>query len=176
MERLVPIRSSEEIDLYLRTIYSLLRSTNLVQIRSLEEVHSGINSSLHPHARDPFPDTSALIYSLQRLPECIFSVRTIILGQTESNFSQHGYGSVESWTEVAARARRRRCFYDGGEQMACYIASRSDIDDVVPTLTALQIEWNKLNRLLSSIPRDSYREVTPRAARTLFATCPAPEN
>ena len=161
MERLVPIRSSEEIDLYLRTIYSLLRSTNLVQIRSLEEVHSGINSSLHPHARDPFPDTSALIYSLQRLPECIFNVRTIILGQTESNFSQHGYGSVESWTEVAARARRRRCFYDGGEQMACYIASRSDIDDVVPTLTALQIEWNKLNRLLSSIPRDSYREVTP---------------
>ena len=67
MERQVPVRSSEEIDLYLRTIYSLLRSTNVVQIRSLEEVHSGINSSLHPNAREPYPDTSALIYSLQRL-------------------------------------------------------------------------------------------------------------
>ncbi len=161
MERQVPIRSSEEIDLYLRTIYSLLRSTNVVQIRSLEEVHSGMNSSLHPHAREPFPDTSALIYSLQRLPECIFNVRTIILGQTESNFSQNGYGNVESWPEVAARARRRRCFWDGGEQMACYIASRSDIDDVVPTLTALQIEWNKLNALLSHIPEDLYATVSP---------------
>jgi len=161
MERQVPIRSSEEIDLYLRTIYSLLRSTNVVQIRSLEEVHSGMNSSLHPHAREPFPDTSALIYSLQRLPECIFNVRTIILGQTESNFSQNGYGNVESWPEVAARARRRRCFWDGGEQMACYIASRSDIDDVVPTLTALQIEWNKLNALLSHIPEELYATVSP---------------
>ena len=36
MERTVPIRSSEEIDLYLRTIYSLLRSSNEVHIRTLE--------------------------------------------------------------------------------------------------------------------------------------------
>lgn len=68
---------------------------------------------------------------------------------------------MEEWTEVAARARRRRCFYDGGELMACYIASRSDIDDVVPTLTALQIEWNKLNNLLSFTPRDLYMTATP---------------
>ena len=39
MERTVPVRSSEEIDLYLRTIYSLLRSTNEVAIRTLE-VHA----------------------------------------------------------------------------------------------------------------------------------------
>jgi hypothetical protein len=45
--------------------------------------------------------------------------------------------------------------------MACYIASRSDIDDVVPTLTALQIEWNKLNALLSHIPEEVYKTVTP---------------
>jgi hypothetical protein len=63
--------------------------------------------------------------------------RKIILGQTESNFSQHGYGNGESWTEVAARARRRRCFRDGGEQMACYIASVSDIDGRRANLTAL---------------------------------------
>ena len=161
MERTVPVRSSEEIDLYLRTIYSLLRSTTEIQIRSLEEVHSSINSSLHLYARDPLPDTSALIYSLLRLPDCIFQVKKIILGQTKTNFIQHGYGNVEEWTEVAARARRRRCFYDGGELMACYIASRSDIDDVVPTLTALQIEWNKLNNLLSFTPRDLYMTATP---------------
>ncbi|MFZ3070215.1 MAG: hypothetical protein WA110_03725 [Anaerolineaceae bacterium] len=161
MERTVPVRSSEEIDLYLRTIYSLLRSTNEVQIRSLEEVHSGMNSSLHMHARDPFPDTSALIYSLLRLPECIFQVKKIILGQTEANFMQYGYGNVEEWTEVAARARRRRCFFDGKDQMACYIASRSDIDDVVPTLTALQIEWNKLHNLLSTAPNELIFTASP---------------
>jgi len=42
MERTVPVRSSEEIDLYIRTIYSLLRSTTEVQIRSFEEVHAGM--------------------------------------------------------------------------------------------------------------------------------------
>ena len=41
MERTVPVRSSDEIDLYLRTIYSLLRSSNEVHIRTLEEVTPG---------------------------------------------------------------------------------------------------------------------------------------
>jgi len=148
MERTVPVRSSEEIDLYLRTIYSLLRSTTEVQIRSFEEVHASMNSSLHPGARSEIPDISALIYSLLRLPDCIIKVKTIILGQNASVFSQNGLDSVETWTEVSAKARRRRCFYDGNERLACFIASRSDIDDVIPCLTALQIEWNKLHDLL----------------------------
>ena len=39
MERTVPKSATDEIDLYLRTIYSLLRSTTEVQVRTLEEVH-----------------------------------------------------------------------------------------------------------------------------------------
>jgi len=35
--------------------------------------------------------------------------------------------------------------------MACIIASRSDIDDIIPLLTAYQIEWNKLHRLLRRV-------------------------
>jgi len=72
MERTVPVRSSEEIDLYLRTIYSLLRSSNEVRIRTLEEVHAGMNSSLHTKSRKDSPDISALIYALLRLPEAFF--------------------------------------------------------------------------------------------------------
>ncbi len=34
------------------------------------------------------------------------------------------------------------------DTLACYVASRSDIDDIVPLLTAFQIEWNKIHRLL----------------------------
>lgn len=152
MERTVPIRSSEEIDLYLRTIYSLLRSTTEVQIRSFEEIHAGMNSSLHNGARSEKPDVSALIYSLLRLPECIFQTKLVMLGQSATVFEQNGVQNIDNWVEVSAKARRRRCYFDGEDRLACFIASRSDIDDVVPALTALQIEWNKLHGLLQDCP------------------------
>ncbi len=152
MERTVPIRSSEEIDLYLRTIYSLLRSTTEVQIRSFEEIHAGMNSSLHNGARSEKPDVSALIYSLLRLPECIFQTKLVMLGQSATVFDQNGVQNIDNWVEVSAKARRRRCYFDGEDRLACFIASRSDIDDVVPALTALQIEWNKLHGLLQDCP------------------------
>ncbi len=148
MERTVPSTASEEIELYLRTVYSVLRSTAEVQIRTLEETHGGMNSSLHPYARKESPDISALIYSSLRLPDCMPAVQTVVLGQSYPVFSQHGYENVAAWQPVSARARRRRCFFNGSETLACFIASRSDIDDVVPTLTAYQIEWNKLHLLL----------------------------
>ncbi len=152
MERTVPYTASEEVELYLRTYYSLLRSTSDVQIRSLEEIHSGMNSLLHRGARDESPDMSAFIYSLLRLPECIVDVKTVVLGQSTAVFLREGVGNVEEWQIVTARARRRRCFYDGKETLACIIASRSDIDDVVPMLTAYQVESNKLYRLLQQLP------------------------
>jgi hypothetical protein len=152
MERTVPSTASEEIDLYLRTIYSLLRTTAEVQIRSLEEVHAATNSSLHPGARKSTPDISAFVYSLLRLPDIMPDVRSIVLGQSAAVFRQHSY-RVEKWKKVSARARRRRCFYNGKDILACYIASRSDIDDVIPVLCAYQIEWNKLHNLLQRWPQ-----------------------
>ena len=170
MERTVPIRSSEEIDLYLRTIYSLLRSTNEVKIRTLEGVHAGTDSSLHMHAIGDQPDTSALIYTLLRLPSIITRVNKVILGQSASSFTEYGYTNIESWQEVSAKARRRKCFYDGNSILACYIASRSDIDDVVPCLTALQIEWTKLHFLLNTFDPsllDDALPANPEAFRQL---------
>ena len=154
MERTVPKSASDEIDLYLRTLYSLLRSSTEVQIRTLEEVHAGMNSSLHVDARKSTPDISALIYSILRLPPCIPFVKSIVLGQSPSVFNRQGYTDVETWTQVYARARRRPAFYDGKGTLAVFIASRSDIEDVVPVLTAFQIEWNKLHMLLSKITGD----------------------
>jgi hypothetical protein len=151
MERTVPTRASEEIDLYIRTMYSLLRSTTRVRIRSLEEVHAGMNSSLHPYARQVQPDISSFIYANLRLPDCMPDVKTVLLGQSATVFEQFGFPNIESWREVSARARRRRCFFNEKGLMACYIASRSDIDDVIPMLTAYQIEWNKLNERLVNV-------------------------
>jgi hypothetical protein len=152
MERTVPSTASEEVDLYLRTYYSLLRSSAEVQIRTLEEVHAGMNSLLHPGAREPAPDTSAFIYSLLRLPESIAECQVIVLAQSLDVFAQGGYSQVEEWQEVVAAARRRKCYFNGQDTLACFIASRSDIDDVIPILTAYQIEWNKFHYFLKRLP------------------------
>lgn len=152
MERTIPSTASDEVELYLRTYYSLLRSTAEVQIRTFEEAHSGMHSLLHRDAREMKPDMSAFIYSLLRLPMCISRVDLVILGQSPEVFLETGVGDVENWQEVSAPARRRRCFYDGEGKLACFIASRSDIDDMVPILTAYQIEWNKLHFLMRQLP------------------------
>jgi hypothetical protein len=149
MERTIPSTASEEVELYLRTYYSLLRSTAEVQIRTLEEAHAGMKSLLHPNAREHTPDMAAFIYSLLRLPQCIHQVQLVVLGQSFDVFTRvGGYNDIEEWEMVAASARRRRCFHNGKDTLACFIASRSDIDDVIPILTAYQIEWNKLHVLL----------------------------
>jgi hypothetical protein len=149
MDRTVPNTGSEEIELYIRTYYSLLRTTTDVQIRTLEEVHANMNSSLHLDARASEPDIAAFIYSSLRLPACILDVERIILGQSEDIFIQKDIGNIRAWEPVWAKARRRRTYYDGESSIACFIASRSDIDDLLPILTAFQIEWNKLHHLLS---------------------------
>jgi len=158
MDRTVPRTGSEEIELYIRTYYSLLRSTIDVQIRTLEEVHANMGSSLHLDAKSPHPDISAFIYATLRLPSCIADVERIILGQSQEVFIKRGVGDVETWQPVVAKARRRRSFTDGDGTLACYVASRSDIDDIIPTLTAFQIEWNKLNFLLQGDQVKTYLE------------------
>lgn len=167
MERTVPTRASEEIDLYIRTMYSLLRSTTPVRIRTLEEVHAGMNSSLHPMARMETPDISSFIYANLRLPECLPETKAVLLGQSETVFEQSGYEKIEGWTEVTARARRRRCFFDGEGLLACYIASRSDIDDVIPMLTAYQIEWNKIHQSLLEFSEEDLTSLEPDSDHTI---------
>ncbi|MFM8322041.1 MAG: DUF6909 family protein [Chloroflexota bacterium] len=152
MERTVPTTESEEVELYQRTYYSLLRSSAEVKVRSLEEVHGGMNSLLHPLARSMQPDMSAFLYSILRLPACMPDVRQVVLGQSAEIFERAGLPGFCDWEEVYAPARRRRCLYNGSSTLACYIASRSDIDDVIPLLTAYQLEWNKLHDLLRRTP------------------------
>jgi hypothetical protein len=155
MERTVPQVASEEIELYLRTYYSLLRASGEVKLRSLEEVHAGMGSLLHHHARDARPDMGAFIYGVLRLPAVIAKVESVVLGQSRRMFARHGLGDMDGWDVVSAPARRRRCFYNGESTLACLITSRSDIDDLVPMLVAYQIEWNKLHTMLRVLP-DNY--------------------
>ena len=150
MDRTVPKTGSEEIELYMRTYYSLLRSSDSIKIETLVESHLAMRSSLHEHAAAAAPDASALMYSALRLPPCIVDVAEVLVGQLERAFIAAGYKNIASWQRVYATGRRRRTHFNGGHAMAVYIVSRSDIDDLVPILTAFQIEWNKLHHLLQN--------------------------
>jgi hypothetical protein len=151
MDRTVPKTGSEEIILYMRTYYSLLRSSHPVQIETLEESHMAMESSLHIQARALAPDVSALVYSSLRLPDCMVDVDLVLIGQIERSFIDDGYTEIRSWERVYAPGRRRRVHFNGRNALGVFIASRSDIDDLVPTLTAYQIEWNKLHILLQGV-------------------------
>lgn len=138
-----------EIDHFMRAYQTTLQSSGEVQIRALIEPYLAMNSALHVGARDPQPDLSAITYSTLRLPAQIIGVRLVLLGQTEATFARQGYPNVLDWQRVTAPGRRRLMLYDGDETLAVFIASPSDIDDIIPMLLAYEIEWNKLNRLLN---------------------------
>jgi len=140
-----------EVEMYIRTYNTLLRSSGEISLKALVQAHYNIDSSLHPDARSPYPDMSALIYSVLRLPSSIIHCDLVLLGQSEDVFLQQGF-QVDSWQAVTASARRRKWFYDGKNTLAVYVASVSDTDDIVPILVAFQIEWNKMYYLLNTDP------------------------
>ncbi|MEM9952505.1 MAG: hypothetical protein AAF846_12935 [Chloroflexota bacterium] len=148
MDRTVPKTGGEEIQLYMRTYYSVLRSSGTIRIDTLVESHMAMHSSLHVSAHELQPDVSALLYSALRLSPCIRETKTVLIGQTEQSFIDAGYNDIRSWERVYAPGRRRRMHFDRQDTLVVYIASRSDIDDLIPILTAYQIEWNKLHALL----------------------------
>ncbi len=149
MERQKPDTTTNEIDLYLRTVYSLLRSSGEVRVRAFEEAHSFSNSSLHLGAREAAVDVGAFGYAAVRLPECMPKVSRVVLGQSDETYAAFGF-AAGSWARVRTRGRRRLLRWDGMDVLAAYVASTSDIDDLVPILTAYQIEWNKMHERIAS--------------------------
>jgi hypothetical protein len=136
-------RLSDEVQLYQRTYTTLLRSSGETQLRVLESSHRAMGSSLHPLAASEDIDLGAFIYGVRRLPECAVGAHVVLMGQNVKVFSEHGI-EIESWTESEALARRRRWYDDGRGTLAVLLASSSDVDDLLPTLVAFQIEWNKI--------------------------------
>lgn len=150
MDRTPPTAKSDEIELYIRTYYSLLRSSGPVRIRSLEETHVAMKSNLHFLADSAEIDVSALVYSALRLPDPISETSLVVMGQMEDVFEREGY-HVANWRPVKARARRRKYYYDpANHTLAAFVSSVSDIDDLIPVLTIFQIEWNKIHQKLNN--------------------------
>lgn len=149
MERQPPRATNDEIDLYIRTYYSLLRSSGDVKVRAFEEAHVYSQSSLHSGARDSKPDLAAFGYSSARLPECMPGIHHFVLGQSHEQFETADI-PVQQWDRVRSRGRRRAIRWDGKDTLAVFVTSTSDIDDLVPIITAYQVEWNKMHALLDA--------------------------
>src|SRR5919204_5805909 len=141
-----PSNLSDEVELYQRTYSTLLRSSGETRLRVLESSHRAMGSSLHPLAASDELDLGAFLYSIRRLPAGIVRARRIVMGQDADVFARAGIGPLEDWEPVEAPARRRRWYDGGGDTLAVLLASASDVDDLVPTLVAFQIEWNKIDQ------------------------------
>src|SRR3989344_1508110 len=138
----------DQIEIHIRTYRSLLKSSGFVEIEKLIDSHMNMNSFLHEKAKSNELDTATFIYSLLRLPDCMSQTEKIILGQSIRVFKNNSYGHVKDWQAVTAAGRRRKMFFDGKGTLAVYIASVTDVDDLITLMTAFQIEWNKLHQIL----------------------------
>jgi hypothetical protein len=139
---------SDEVELYHRTYTTLLRSSGETLLRVLEPSHRSMSSSLHGLAASHELDLGAFLYATRRLPPSVWRARVVVMGQEAEVFARQGIGPIEEWERLEAPARRRRWFDDGHGTMAVLLASSSDLDDLIPTLVAYQIEWNKMRVLL----------------------------
>src|ERR1700704_660214 len=150
-----------EVDLFVRSYQTLLRSTGEVRVAGLLEPYLEMDPTLHGRARDPRPDAAALTYVGLRLPPCMPDVRLVLLGTSIESIQARGY-DLSDWRPQTSPARRRRQLYDGGERVAILVSSPSDLDDIIPSLVAYEIEWNKGYELFS---RDlALRRLVERAA------------
>src|SRR6202042_3273180 len=92
----------------------------------------------------------------------------VVMGQSTEALARGGV-DVRGWEEAEAPARRRRWYVGGGSgTLAVLLASASDVDDLVPTLVAYQIEWNKIHLRM--------RAASTELSNALAATDSAPES
>jgi hypothetical protein len=151
----------DAVEVYHRTYTTILRSSGETQLRVFEHSHKAMGSSLHPLAGSQELDLGALLYALRRLPDAILTARLVVMGQSAEVFSQRGFSPFSEWMEVSAPGRRRRWYDDGDGTLAVLIASASDVDDLVPTMVALQIEVNKLGVALRGTGIELLETATP---------------
>jgi Family of unknown function (DUF6909) len=167
-----PSNLSDEVELYQRTYSTLLRSSGETRLRVLESSHMAMGSSLHPLAESDEIDLGAFIYAVRRLPDSMVRIKIVVMGQEAALFRRAGIGPLEQWDAVEAPARRRRWYDSGDEVLAVLLASESDVDDLVPTLVAYQIEWNKIRRRMLAAGWPPPEGPTPEACAAALGGAP----
>ncbi len=134
--------------IYINAYRSFLRAEGTMTIDQIVRLYKNMKPSIHKQANTDQVDVEALMYSSLRLPSVISAISTITMAQIGDSFRREGY-ELEFWEEVHAPARRRKMYHDGKGQLAVFINSVTDLDDIVGLLTAFEIEWNKIHGRLS---------------------------
>ena len=139
---------SDEVELYQRTYTTLLRSSGETRLRVLEPSHRAMGSSAAPAGRQrrarprrlPLRDPPP---ARRRSPRATI----VVMGQEAALFARAGHRPARG---LGRRRGARRGAGAGTtaatSMLAVLLASESDVDDLVPTLVAYQIEWNKIRR------------------------------
>ncbi|HUY57376.1 MAG TPA: hypothetical protein VMV12_06070 [Candidatus Micrarchaeaceae archaeon] len=158
----------EQVELYVRTYLSILRSSGEIRLQALERSHLGMESSLHPLGAREELDSGALLYALHRLPPVVLELEHVRLGQSPDQLLRFGGSDPAEWVPVVAPGRRRRWWWNPSlRTLAVALASSSDLDDLVPTLVAIQIEWNKAHALLQGLTLPPGEATEPAARERL---------
>ncbi len=147
----------EKTSLFVKAFRSFLRAEGNMKIDQITNLYIEMQPSLHKNAGSTEIDIEAFMYSFLRLPYVIHTVQKIILAQTDDIFIREGY-KIEFWEEVTASARRRKMYFDESGDLAVFINSVTDLDDIVCLLTAFQLEWNKMHKVLKEKGGQSVEE------------------
>ncbi len=139
------------IKIYVQKIQSALTGGGVVKASSFIAEHTALAPALHAHLHDTHVDVGALTYSLLRLPPELLEATEILMGQSDQVFEHAGVIMDSSWQKTQAVARARVCaFHPETKQLALFIASISDVEDIVTNVTAIMIEMLKMNQLLTA--------------------------
>lgn len=149
-ERRLRLDGGEAVRRYLECYRSGEPACRSLRLAELEPAHHRLGSSLHRQAASERISAAALLYASARLPRCLPRVESVTVAASRRAFARHGLGDVSAWQPADTDKRRRLAYYDGGRRLAVQVSSFSDLDDLVPSLCAYQIEWNKLHRRLSA--------------------------
>lgn len=147
-EERLALDGGQNVQRYLESYHRFRRESSLVDLSTLTSAHRKLGSSLHRGAETQEVIPPAFIYAAARLPEVMPGVEKVIL-TSSLNYLMDRCGPVEGWREEQASKRRRLAYFDGRVSLAMLVNSHSDLDDIVPSLCAYQIEWNKMHRRLA---------------------------
>jgi hypothetical protein len=161
-------RLSDEVELYHRTYTTLLRSSGETRLRVLEPSHRTMRSSLHALADSEELDLGAFLYAISRLPPAIAGAAHVVMGQSAAALIADGL-DVSNWPKAESPARRRRWYVGPGGTLAVLLASPSDVDDLVPTLVAYQIEWNKMHLRIAGAASELGEHPDPKTCARLLS-------
>ena len=129
-----------------------------------------MNSSLHPLAATPERRPRRLpVRAAAPAGRRSGRPRVIVMGQEAEVFARAGIGQIEDWDAGrGARPPPPLVRQPATGTLAVLLASTSDLDDLIPTLVAYQIEWNKLHALLRAAERPEGDEPDPPTCAEAF--------